>query len=113
LKEHLTTLPEAAPVEVPLLSIATYDYVTTEVIGQSFERREMRVVSLCRGGCGRKPAVWIDAGNSSPSMLVVMLGKCGLVRLKADLFLIRVVENIKQVNSQGGSVPLLGTQLTQ
>jgi len=40
----------------------TYDFVTTEVIGQSYEGRDMRVVSVCKGGCGNKPAVWIDGG---------------------------------------------------
>jgi len=39
-----------------------YEYVSTEVIGQSTEKRDMRVVSVCKGGCGRKPAVWIDGG---------------------------------------------------
>lgn len=40
----------------------TYDFVTTEEIGQSGEGRAMRVVSVCRGECGSKPAAWIDAG---------------------------------------------------
>ena len=40
----------------------TYDFVTTETIGQSFEGRDMRVAKVCRGGCGNKPAVWIDGG---------------------------------------------------
>eukprot|EP00092_Neocalanus_flemingeri_P019908 GFUD01021566.1.p1 GENE.GFUD01021566.1~~GFUD01021566.1.p1 ORF type:complete len:363 (+),score=91.16 GFUD01021566.1:33-1091(+) len=40
----------------------TYDFVTTEVIGQTYEARDMRVVSVCRGGCGNKKAVWIDGG---------------------------------------------------
>merc|ERR1719175_480381 len=40
----------------------TYDFVTTEVIGQSYEQRDMRVISICRGGCGNKPAIWIDGG---------------------------------------------------
>jgi len=40
----------------------TYDHVSTEVIGQTYEKRDMRVVSICKGGCGNKPAVWIDGG---------------------------------------------------
>jgi len=40
----------------------TFDFVSTEVIGQSFEGRDMRVVKVCRGGCGEKKAVWIDGG---------------------------------------------------
>ena len=41
---------------------ATYDFVSTEVIGQSLEGRDMRVVSICKGGCGNKQAAWIDGG---------------------------------------------------
>lgn len=41
---------------------ATYDFVTTETIGKSFEGRAMRVAKICRGGCGNKPAAWIDGG---------------------------------------------------
>lgn len=40
----------------------TFDFVSTEVIGQSYEGRDMRVVKVCRGGCGDKKAVWIDGG---------------------------------------------------
>merc|ERR1712126_92820 len=40
----------------------TYDYVSTESIGKTFEGRDMRVASVCKGGCGSKPAVWIDGG---------------------------------------------------
>jgi len=39
-----------------------FDFVTTEEIGNSGEGRVMRVVSVCKGGCGNKPAVWIDGG---------------------------------------------------
>jgi murein tripeptide amidase MpaA len=39
-----------------------FDFVTTEEIGQSGEGRAMRVVSVCRDGCGNKSAVWIDGG---------------------------------------------------
>lgn len=40
----------------------TYTFVTTEVIGQSFEGRNMTVAKICKGVCGDKPAVWIDGG---------------------------------------------------
>ena len=40
----------------------TYTWVTTQTIGQSFEGQEMRVVEVCRGGCGSKPGMWIDGG---------------------------------------------------
>jgi len=41
---------------------ATYDFVSTEVIGHTFEGRDMRVAKVCKGECGSKPAVWIDGG---------------------------------------------------
>ena len=37
----------------------TYDFVTTESIGQSYEGSEMIIAKVCRGGCGNKPAMWI------------------------------------------------------
>merc|ERR1711872_291528 len=41
---------------------AEYEDVETEVIGQSWEGRELKIVKVCRGGCGNKPAIWIDGG---------------------------------------------------
>ena len=41
---------------------STYDFVTTEIIGKSFEGQDMKVAKVCRGGCGNKPAMWIDGG---------------------------------------------------
>jgi len=38
------------------------DYCQTESIGQSYEGQEMVVMKVCRGGCGNKPAMWIDSG---------------------------------------------------
>merc|ERR1712002_1167959 len=40
----------------------TFDFVETEVIGQTHEGQDMRVVTVCKGGCGNKPAMWIDSG---------------------------------------------------
>merc|ERR1719219_2463482 len=40
----------------------TFDFVSTETLGQSEEGRDMRVARVCKGGCGGKKAVWIDAG---------------------------------------------------
>merc|ERR1719162_2270899 len=40
----------------------TYDFVEVESIGESFEGRPMRVVKVCKNGCGNKPAMWIDGG---------------------------------------------------
>merc|ERR1711892_741915 len=36
--------------------------VETEIIGQSWEGRDLKIVKVCRGGCGNKPAIWIDGG---------------------------------------------------
>lgn len=41
---------------------ATYDFVTTQSIGETYEGRDMRIARVCRGTCGEKPAVWIDGG---------------------------------------------------
>lgn len=40
----------------------TYDFVSTESIGKTFEGRDMRLAKICKGGCGNKKAVWIDGG---------------------------------------------------
>lgn len=40
----------------------TYEYVSVSSIGKSYEGRDMRVLSVCKGGCGNKPAMWIDGG---------------------------------------------------
>ena len=39
---------------------STFDFVSTESIGLSYEWRDMRIARVCRGGCGNKPAMWID-----------------------------------------------------
>jgi len=31
-------------------------------IGQTFEGQGMIVMKVCKGGCGNKPAMWIDSG---------------------------------------------------
>jgi len=41
---------------------ATYDFVTTQSVGKSYEGRDMRLAKICKGECGSKPAVWIDGG---------------------------------------------------
>jgi len=40
----------------------TFDFVETESIGKSYEGSDMRIVKVCKGGCGSKPAMWIDGG---------------------------------------------------
>ena len=43
--------------------VKTYDFVELENIGESYEGRQMRVLKVCRSGCGNgKPALWIDGG---------------------------------------------------
>ena len=38
-------------------------FVSGKVIGQSWEGRDLKILKICRGGCGNKPAIWIDGGN--------------------------------------------------
>ena len=40
----------------------TYDFVTLDTIGQSYAGSDMIFAKVCRGGCGNKPAMWIDGG---------------------------------------------------
>merc|ERR1712172_438574 len=40
----------------------TYDFCETEIIGQTYEGQNMIVMKVCKGGCGNKPAMWIDSG---------------------------------------------------
>ena len=44
--------------------VETYpELVSTEVIGKSYEGRDMRILKICKGGtCGQKPAMWMDGG---------------------------------------------------
>ena len=44
---------------------AQYDFVETEVIGQSWEYRDLKIIKICKGGCGNKPAIWLDGGMKS------------------------------------------------
>lgn len=39
-----------------------YEFMETEVIGQSWEGRDLKIIKICKGGCGKKPAIWIDGG---------------------------------------------------
>ena len=39
----------------------TYDFVELELIGQTYEKRPLKVLKVCKNGCG-KPALWIDGG---------------------------------------------------
>ena len=56
----------------------TFDFVTTESLGKSYEGSDMRVAKVCKGGCGNKPAMWIDGGIHarewiSPATVMYML----------------------------------------
>jgi len=39
-----------------------FDYVSIKSIGKSYKGSDMQVLQVCRGGCGNKPAIWIDGG---------------------------------------------------
>jgi len=65
----------------------TYDFVTLETIGQSYAGVDMTIAKVCRGGCGNKPAMWIDGGIHarewiSPATVTFMLRE--LVENDAD-----------------------------
>ncbi len=36
--------------------------ISTRVIGQSYEGRDMIMLSFCQGQCGENPIMWIDSG---------------------------------------------------
>jgi len=40
----------------------TFDFCQTESVGKSNDGQDMRVIKVCKGGCGNKPAMWIDSG---------------------------------------------------
>lgn len=44
---------------------ASSEFAETEVIGKSYEGRDMKIIKICQGGCGHKPAVWLDGGKNS------------------------------------------------
>merc|ERR1719317_179232 len=55
-----------------------YDIVSTESLGQSYEGSDMRIARVCKGGCGNKPAIWLDSGMRArewigPAALTYML----------------------------------------
>ena len=38
-------------------------FVSVDVIGTSAEGRNLSVVKICQGGCGKKPIIFIEAGD--------------------------------------------------
>jgi len=55
-------------------------YVSVEDIGLTHENRKMKVIKVCKGGCGKKPAMWIDGGMHarewiSPASVTYILKK--------------------------------------
>jgi len=40
----------------------TVEEAEVEVIGQSWEGRDLVILKLCSGGCGNKPGIWLDGG---------------------------------------------------
>jgi len=66
---------------------SNYDFVTTQSIGSSYEGSDMRILKVCQGECGNKPAIWIDGGIHarewvSPSTVTFMMQQ--LVEKDAD-----------------------------
>ncbi len=53
-----------------------YYFVSTELVGTSFEGRDLRVLKICTGdnGCGNKPIMWIDGGIEH-CMHIARIGK--------------------------------------
>ena len=47
---------------------STFNFVSTESIGKSYEGTDMRIARVCRGSCGNKPAMWIDGSSGWPTM---------------------------------------------
>ena len=41
---------------------ATYDSLSIEVIGQSYEGRDQRMVKICQDGCGTKNIMYVEGG---------------------------------------------------
>ena len=39
-------------------------FVSVDVIGASAEGRNLSVVKICQGGCGKKPIIFIEAGDA-------------------------------------------------
>jgi hypothetical protein len=68
------------------------EFVREEVIGKSFENRNLTVIKLCKNGCGTKPSIWIQAGiicpcsindkNYSSSMVQVQRVEIGYSQLQ-------------------------------
>jgi len=52
----------------------TYDFCEKENIGQTFEGQDMIVMKVCKGGCGNKPAMWIDSGIHAREWIAPAVG---------------------------------------
>ena len=37
--------------------------VSMEMVGKSAEGRELKVIRICRDGCGKKPIIFIEGGE--------------------------------------------------
>ena len=70
---------------------STYDFCETEIIGETYEGRQMIVMKaglpgyppgqilscvcqVCKGGCGSKPAMWIDSGIHAREWIAPAVG---------------------------------------
>jgi len=52
----------------------TYDFCETEIIGQTYEGQNMIIMKVCKGGCGNKPAMWIDSGIHAREWIAPAVG---------------------------------------
>ena len=44
--------------------------VSMEMVGKSAEGRELKVIKICRDGCGKKPIIFIEGGEKKRSNVV-------------------------------------------
>ena len=66
---------------------ANFDYVSSEVIGQSYEGRDLRLLKICTDGCNdAKPAMYIDGGDDEKLIPLEWLAQSNEFVLQADYF---------------------------
>ena len=46
-------------------------HTATEVIGKTYEGRDIKVFKVCRGGCGKKPLIFIESGMMDINYLLI------------------------------------------
>merc|ERR1712013_917852 len=71
----------------------TFDFVTTESLGKSYEGSDMRVAKVCKGGCGNKPAMEIVENDADHSDLTENLDWYILPVVNPDGYLFTQTDN--------------------